>query len=166
MKKEEYIESLVEIINDDLFITAETNRIDEEVSKNCWSISSSQEIIDQLSIEELENVIDRIKENRIAQIAKSDTNVGMIFYLWFDGQANQLRFNLINENHKHLPFKCKVEFEKDISSILYTFLKSSYHNGIPMDELDEILPIEDASEDESAEMNSYVLKVFKEVFSK
>ncbi|NER17539.1 hypothetical protein GWK10_09980 [Spongiivirga citrea] len=61
----------------------------------------------------------------------------MIFYLWFDEQAGQIRFNLINENHSKLPFTSKVEFAENQKIIISDFLESEYLNGIPFSELDE-----------------------------
>ena len=49
-------------------------------------------------------LFERIIENRQQQLDQANTDHGMIFYLWFDELALQLRFNLISDAHERLPF--------------------------------------------------------------
>jgi len=166
MTKEEFIESLDDIVNDEIFITAETDLIDKEVSSNMWRISADDNVVSQLSAEDLMNVTQRIKDNRQEQLSKSAEEVDLIFYMWHDGQASQLRFNLINSNHKNLPFGTKLNLVDSEAAILNEFLKDDNQDGIPSSELKEIkrnengeFPFEDKSE-------PHVLNVYKELISK
>jgi hypothetical protein len=171
MTKAEYIESFEEIVNDELFLTSDVELLDKEILNNCWSISLSQEIANQLTEEELLILLKRIKANRLEQLNKSDLKIDLIFYTWFDEQASQLRFNLINSNHKKLPFGAGVSFVKFENEIIQDFLNSNYHDGFPLDEFEVIY---DGSEDDVSKIDDfsevndleYLVKVYKEVLKK
>jgi len=161
MKKEEYIESLNEIVNDKIYITTEVNNIEEEISINGWGISVNQEMSSQLIIEDIQNVLNKIKENRRRQVESSNLNIGMVFYLWFDEQSSQLKFNLINKNHNQFPFKCQINIVDDSTLIIDSWLRFNYHNGIPIDELSEEtrnLPFKEKNKEDEF----YVLDLYKE----
>lgn len=162
MTKEEYIESLDEIVNDQIFITNQTNLLDEEISKNCWSISAEQVIIDQLSVKDLAEVIKLIKDNRTKQLSECELEIELIFYMWFDEQAAQLRFNLINSNHQELPFGAKVNFVNSEDAIIDEFLSDENHNGIPFSELEEIKKYETGEYLDKQILEPFVLNVYKE----
>ncbi|WP_210190653.1 hypothetical protein [Paenibacillus uliginis] len=73
----------------------------------------------------------------------------MIFYLWFDQLACQIRFNLISVLHKKLPFQCDVEIVEHMDDIILTFLNSPFHDGIP---------IEGYNDNIEEEFKPYILK--------
>ena len=129
MTKKEFIESLEEIVTDKIFITSETDSIDKEVSSNMWRISTDNDVISQLSTQDLLNVIQRIKVNRHGQLTKSAETVDLIFYMWHDVQASQLRFNFINSNHQKLPFGTTINLVEYESIIINEFLSDEYHSG-------------------------------------
>ncbi|WP_204263115.1 hypothetical protein [Spongiivirga citrea] len=126
-----------EVIRDRIFITTATDQLETEIESNCWSLSLSKEQAGFVSTHEFAALLDLIKQNRTEQLNNSDYDVNLIFYLWFDEQAGQIRFNLINENHSKLPFTSKVEFAENQKIIISDFLESEYLNGIPFSELDE-----------------------------
>lgn len=100
-------------------------------------------------MEEFNKFINKIISQRQKQINDSSSNRGMYFYLWFDWIASQLRFNLISDTNEKLPFNCKLQFVEDPLDIINDFINSPFHNGIPIEGID------DKSEEEPA------LKIFK-----
>jgi len=163
MTKEEYIQSLDEIVKDEIFITSETDLLEKEISENFWTISVKQEIANQLNVEELLNVIARIKSNRREQLSKSSIEIDLIFYMWHDDQASQLRFNFINSNHLSLPFGTKVKLIKSESQILSEFLKDNHHDGIGYNELKEIEKNENGEFPLEEKFQTSGLNVYKEL---
>jgi len=161
MTKEIYLNSLEDIIQDDLFITDNIELLNNEISTNCWSISIDQETVVLLTIQDLELFLNRVKENRLIQLKQSKLNIGLIFYLWFDEQSSQLKFNFINSNHKALPFKAKIELVSTSADIIQDFLNSKHHDGIPWDELKDV-------NDESIDdyNDKFIVKVYKELIKK
>jgi len=95
-------------------------------------------------------------------LIKSEAEVDMRYYSWFDEQAGQLRFNFINSNHKNLPFKSEVQLVESESSIIKGFLASNYHDGIAWSELEEVESIENQGEDKT----QYHIKVYMEILRK
>ncbi|AOZ90756.1 hypothetical protein [Paenibacillus crassostreae] len=53
----------------------------------------------------------------------------MIFYLWFDWMASQLRFNLISNVNEHLPFQCEIEILDSMEEIINEFLEWPFLMG-------------------------------------
>ncbi|WP_246277399.1 hypothetical protein [Neobacillus endophyticus] len=77
----------------------------------------------------------------------------MLFYVWFDWQAAQLRFNMVSNYDSKLPFSCEIETTDKLEPIIEEFLSFPYHNGFPVEEISE--------EDEWLEEESnFPLKVF------
>ena len=77
----------------------------------------------------------------------------MLFYVWFDWQAAQLRFNFISDYNSNLLFGCKIETIDNIKPIIEEFLSFHYHDGFQAEEVsDEGEGIE--------EQSSEPLKVF------
>jgi len=166
MTKEEFIESLEDIVTDEIFITSAIDLIDKEVSNNMWRISTDDDVASQLNADDLMNVTKRIKANRQEQLSKSMEEVDLIFYIWHDGQASQLRFNLINSNHKNLPFGAKISLVDSEAVVLNEFLKDDYHDGIPFTELREIKRNENGEFPPDKEVQPVVLNVYKELIKK
>jgi len=73
-----------------------------------WMIAFSDDQCASLTTSDLLGLFERIINNRQQQLDQAPVNHGMIFYLWFDEQAIQLRFNLILDFHEHLPFGCQL----------------------------------------------------------
>jgi len=80
----------------------------------------------------------KVVENRQQQLDQGNSNHGMIFYLWFDEQALQLRFNLISDFHERLPFTCQLNVLPTPGPILDRYLHYPYHEMIPWDALHDV----------------------------
>lgn len=136
MRKEDFLKELDEIIDDRLFIGNSIDDLNDEISQNTWSISMGQELAHEFTTEDLISFFNQVQNNRKEQIVKnSDHN--MIFYVWFDWQSARLRFNLISDFHKNLPFGGKYKIIKNIEPVLNEFLQFPYHDGFPIEETEE-----------------------------
>ncbi|WDH96910.1 hypothetical protein PUW24_22645 [Paenibacillus urinalis] len=152
MNKEQYFKNLEDVITDPIFIGTSIHDLNKEISNNMWAISLEEEIAKELRIEDFLNFFNRLLANREYQVRKANKKQGMIFYLWFDAMASQLRFNLISGDHGQLPFKCELELIDHMVPILEDLLASPYLNG---------LFTEDDSDDTSD--RPYKLKVYKKL---
>ncbi|MCH1910889.1 hypothetical protein L9Z41_15350 [Leptospira noguchii] len=78
----------------------------------------------------------------------------MIFYVWFDEQAAQLRFNCISIEHKIPPFDVEIKLV-ELDEIITDFLNSKYLEGIPLGECSSL-----NCESEKQETIGFILKVY------
>ena len=122
MTKHELFKDIEEIKSDRLLITESVDNVEEEIKHNGWSISISDEIAEECTVDELRKFLNDVKTDRKAQLRKSKMKVGLIYYLWIDEQAGQLRFNFINSNHKKLPFSSMLTFVEREEDILSNYL--------------------------------------------
>lgn len=157
MTKTEFLDSCNDIVSDKLYFGKSTDDINEEISNNMWSFSIPEEIKKEFTIEDLNNLFIKIVDNRKVQVIKKDHS--MKFYLWYDEQAFQLRFNLISAYNDNLPFSCNYVILNDIKQIFKNFLKRE-KNYISWDECKEI----DFNEDESYENVNNILEVYMTTF--
>ena len=126
MKKQEFLNSIKDIIKDKIFITNGLAELDKEISNNCWSISVDEETALNLSANDIEDFLKKVKENRKNQLANSNSTQDLQYYSWYDQQAFQFRFNLININHPNLPFGAKIKTVKKEEEIIKLLL----HNNL------------------------------------
>lgn len=149
MDKDGYFKNLEDIITDPIFIGSSKEDLNEEISHNMWRISLGQELASQINTNEFVDFFNRVIDNRQNQLRSLNGKQGMIFYLWFDWMAIQLRFNLISSIHQKLPFGCELELLDSMEPIIEEFLAYPFLNG---------LPIEGYSD--GSEEKPYVLKVY------
>ena len=92
-------------------------------------------------------------------------DINLIYYLWFDEQAGQLRFNFINSNHDKLPFGCKLVFVDSEKEIIDDFLNSNYLDGIPWSEFKVVdkTKQENVAAVEEENLETFTLKVYKQM---
>lgn len=146
------------ILNGTLYLTDDTDKLSREIAENCFPLPISGENIKEINIADVLTFLAQIKNNRRIQLKNSGLPVTLIYYLWFDEQAGQLRFNFINSNHKKLPFNCPLRKVESELEILKQLQESDYSSGIPLEELNEC-NLEDG-DDESVE---YVLNIYTEM---
>src|SRR5688572_11433527 len=130
MTKTEFFKDIEEIKTDKLFITDSLDDLDEEIRNNCWSISMSYELVSECTVDELRNFLHDVKANRKEQLKQSTNKAGLIYYIWVDEQAGQLRFNFINANHSQLPFDASLTFVDKEEEILSDYLSGQQHTEI------------------------------------
>ncbi|UNK17026.1 hypothetical protein MNQ98_21420 [Paenibacillus sp. N3/727] len=155
--KEFYFKDLEEIITDPILIGSSEDDLNEEIDNNMWRISFDAELKKVLTVNDYKIFFNRVIQNRREQIIGSTSNHGMIFYLWFDQLACQIRFNLISVLHKKLPFQCDVEIVEHMDDIILTFLNSPFHDGIP---------IEGYNDNIEEEFKPYILRVYQTILNK
>jgi hypothetical protein len=122
MTKQEFFKDIEDIKSDKLLITDSVDNLNEEIRNNCWSISINEELSKEISVDELANFLKEVKKDRQQQLRHSNSKVGLIYYIWVDGQAGQLRFNFINSNHDRLPFGSQLTFVAIEKEILTDYL--------------------------------------------
>ncbi|MFC8688881.1 hypothetical protein [Brevibacillus porteri] len=132
MNKDDFLIELEDIVYDSLFIGGHKDDLNKEISSNMWSISLSMQLASQFTVSDFMNFFHKVIENRQEQIFKSNSDHGMLLYVWFDWQASQLRFNLISQIHKRLPFSGKIEILDELEPIINEFIDFPYHDGIPI----------------------------------
>ncbi len=158
MIKDDYLKILQEYIDEPLYITTSTDELDKELDRNYWWINGSADQIKSLSMEEWTDYIHALISNRHNQLVTSKIKIDLIFYSWYDDQAGQLRFNLINSNHQKLPFGAKYE-TVSLNYILEQFLSDPCYGVIPFSELIEVDPTTIESREVNDDVN-HVVKVF------
>lgn len=157
--KQQFFDSLNLLEQLPLFLTENINRLSEEIQANCTQLSIPAGLqIDTLEIIEFLN---KVKLNRQAQLQNSSLKINLIYYLWHDEQAGQLRFNFINAAHQTLPFGCAVSLIKSEEEVVADFLSSNYLQGIPWEELTDISAMPEVAE--VAIEAAFTLKVYQEI---
>lgn len=135
MDKNEFFHSLEEIVVDPLFIGESLQDLAEETTNNTWSISISKELATEILAEDFIFFIQRVMTNRREQIKGSNNRDEMLFYIWFEWQSAQIKFNLISDYDTALPFGCEIEITHKLEPIIEEFLRFPYHDGFPFEEV-------------------------------
>ncbi len=150
----EYLHNLVTF---PLYVGSSPSDVHEEARRNMWSISISQEQAEALTKEDFLTFIEEVLQYKTRQVQDSDTDHGMLFYVWFDEQACQLRGSLVSDFHLRPPFACSLQLVDTPEDIVDNFLSSKYHDGIPSSELQEVTPSEDVPE---RDRTDYILNIY------
>lgn len=156
-EKEEFLRGLDEVVEDRLYVSNAPADIGRECRANLWCISIGGSLADQLTVDELADFLQTVKNNRREQLLAHPNQRPMLFYVWYDGQAGQLRFSLVSETDIGLPFGCKLQPVDAVTRILQLCLESPHLDGIPFEELREV-PLDEPSE----ELEEFVLEIFSE----
>lgn len=142
---------LESVIESELSITGYT---DQETLSNMWAISVDSTINSKITIDQMLNFLDTLLKKRKTQISQLNITYPVVFYMWVDEMALQLRFNIISKLSDKLPFACHIHYITLPDIILKRFLEICYQEEIGWDEFEEI---ENELEDES---DDFVLDVF------
>ncbi|QYR20259.1 hypothetical protein KZ483_20845 [Paenibacillus sp. sptzw28] len=73
MNKEKFLKELDEIVEDKIFIGNNKQNLEEEISRNSWSISISQQLANHFTVEEIRGFFRAVITNRTDQIKKSNS---------------------------------------------------------------------------------------------
>lgn len=114
------LDQLNVILNDLLCLSGKPS---EEIDHNMWCISLEGNLIESITLKQLKGFVDKLLENRKLQLKDNNLSQGAIFYMWFDQQTQQLRFNVITNNAK-LPFECEVQLYATPEFILNNFINT------------------------------------------
>lgn len=146
------------ILDYPIAISCDSRQQNGETLMNMWALSIGPEATKIISIKtDLIVFFSLLLKKRTQQVVQLSVSCPVIFYMWFDEMAAQLRFNIISDFGGVLPFMCKLEFVNSPQVILEKFLASHLREGISWNELEEFED-ELADEDEKP----FVLKVFVE----
>ncbi len=108
-----------------------------EAQANLWTISLTKEMASNLSIRDLCVCVSTFIERKRSE-AKRKNLVPLLFYLWFDEQAGQLRFSITSiADPSRLPFQCAINTDAKLSEIASQVLAGPHLDGIPFEELEE-----------------------------
>jgi hypothetical protein len=167
--KTEFFNYLSSQISEPIYLTDNTGDVNEEIKNNCWFLSTPSDIIAQSTTTDFLEFIQKVKDNYKSQLDNSHLNIDLIFYLWFDEMAGQLRFNFINSNHSRLPFSCKLKYTDTPKEIVDQYMKSKNHEGIPWDELKTVETPEEIAEADRFKKelhDNFVLTVYQDIIKK
>ena len=164
MSKEEYFNQYESYITEKIFLTDKTSQVQNEIYENMLSFTVSKEQRTNLTNTDFINFLSRIKNNIKSQLNVSKTNSDLIYYIWYDEMAGQLRINFINANHSKLPFEAELEFTSNEVEIVNEFLESEYLDEITWNKLSD--DTGDPQKQESTVISDFKLKVYKEIIKK
>ncbi|WP_051556819.1 hypothetical protein [Brevibacillus agri] len=134
MNRDDFLRELEDIVQDPIFIGKNTQDLQNEISANMWSISLGTPLAEQLTAADLKDFFQRVIANRELQIIESKCEHGMLFYVWIDWQAAQLRLNLISQVHGQLPFREEIEIVNELEPLLRDFIHLSHRDGFLIEE--------------------------------
>ncbi len=129
--KTEYFRDLDKLITESIFVGNGIIDFESERRENMLTISISFEIAKECKVSDFLVFFKKLVENRKKQL-EPYFNRRMIFYVWFDEQAAQLRFNCISAEHKIPPFDAEIQLVA-LDEIITDFLNSKYLEGIPLE---------------------------------
>ena len=158
--KNKYFESLSEIEQWPLFLTDSINQLSEEINTNCIYLSIPAGI--QVQLHDLLAFLRKVRLNRQLQLQNSGLAIDLVYYVWHDELAGQLRFNFLNSSHQNLPFGCTVSLVENEAEIVSGFLNSSYLQGIPWDEFATVDDEINCAMDDS-NIATFTCKVYQEI---
>jgi hypothetical protein len=150
------LEQFMRIIDDLLYLSGKQS---EEIYNNMWCITLEGDLVESINLEQLESFINRLIENRKQQLKYIDFQKDAVFYMWFDQQALQLRFNILTGNEKKLPFGCRIQLINSYDSILNNFIRSTKNVAQYAEEI-QFFDKDDTDWDDDEIEEDYQLEVF------
>lgn len=120
-----YVDQISEFITIPLYVGTSADDLEEEIYQNTVYLGASDEDRATLTVDDFERYFNAVIENRRTQLTASPINHGMLFYLWHDDQAGQLRFSLVSDLHEKLPFGAKLNIIHTPRTIIEDFLSGS-----------------------------------------
>lgn len=121
---------------------------------SCSTIDSN--LLESLSQKQFELFVAILVDEEKRQRVKTHKSLSATFYMWFDEQASQLRFNIVSGHVAQLPFGCIVEIVNFVEPIWQKLKDSCFNQGISWSELEFVEDDEDDTEDEQ----EYTLQVY------
>jgi hypothetical protein len=113
-----------EALDDPIVVGSTADDLNREIKANTWWLSVPDDIRATMSRNDVARFLEALMRDRSAQIRRMKATHGMIFYVWFDELAAQLRFSLISDVHERLPFGCSIRLLLSPDTIIDAFLQS------------------------------------------
>jgi hypothetical protein len=154
----------------EIYITDRTNELEIEIYENMIPIGMPEGLANEMETEDILIFLAKLKANRKEQLLKSKIKTNLIYYIWYDAGAGQLRLNFINSNHPKLPFGATLNLKVSERHIVESFIED-VRNMYNFEEHDETI-LEDSTEkidwkkleEEENEWNAnYILPVYSEI---
>lgn len=95
---------------------------DSEIEHNMWCITQAHTAHALITTTEIESFLHKLLNMRQQEIEEKLIKPPIVFYLWFDSMASQLRFNFLSGCHSELPFNCTFRVVVHPREIIATFL--------------------------------------------
>jgi RNA binding exosome subunit len=151
------VDDLQTILEDSFYISDKLVELNKEVPHNMWCITISDDIVLHVSATDFLNFFDALLQKMLRQLQGAGLDTKATFYVWFDKQALQLRFNVISGHAKELSFGCDVRIVASPQDILEDFIKIAQEVACNGDQV-EILDPDGDWDDENEE--PFVLDVY------
>ncbi len=148
---------LQNVLEASIYISGSKSLVEEETDNNMWMLTFSDKLIKKLEIKDLENFLLELLKKRSFQLALIDPKTIATFYLWFDKQALQLRFNLISGENVVLPFSCKLNLLTSPESIFNDLITTIRRVDVEGDVVEFFEPSEDFDD---VPQEEYVLDLY------
>ncbi len=103
--------------------------------ENLWTIAIPKDHA-TIGEDELMEFLREAQRVRLSQATKLRLDP-VVFYVWHDEMAGQLRFSVARGTAEELPFGARVERVADLRQIVRSYLHSEFRHGIPWDQLAE-----------------------------
>lgn len=120
------------IFHDEIKLFGNTNSIQEEIYNNMWIIDIGNKFAKKITLQDLTNFLTNLVQNRSQQIQEKYPDLKATFYIWYDPQSVQLRFNIISGEKIRPPFGCSINILKSPLPILKTFLDNIQKDPHPL----------------------------------
>ena len=168
--KEEFLEIIRPLESAELYVTESIEELKKEIYENMIPIGISENFAGAVDVNDILNFLDRVKLNRKKQLLNSLIKVDLIYYVWYDSRAGQLRFNFISANHSKLPFGAKLNLDISERQIVEAFIEDvwSMYNAEKKEEGDweesaETRDWEKLEEEENEKAANHILSVYSEI---
>lgn len=158
MTKKEFFESIDEMLYAEIFLTDNLDELLNETGINHLSMSIDSETAKNIENYELEDFLKRVIKNRKTQLEKSNKDMDLVFYSWFDELSGRLHFDFINSKHEKLPFNSELNFVDSINIIIEKFIDTDYLDYLEKASWEEL--------EDSLDEDNHALDVYKEIIKK
>lgn len=114
------------ILENDIVITHNLALQEKEISSNMWGISLSDNFSRKLVEIDIVKFVQQLIDLRQEQVNQNIIQPTILFYLWFDELALQLRFNFVSGCADQLPFTCSVKYLDLSNKIINQFVTATW----------------------------------------
>jgi hypothetical protein len=107
------LESWSDVLDDEVHLEGSAEGFEAERRQNMWRLGAPSEQLRQTTPERLAAWVQQLIEDRREKVRRGYRGQRAVFYLWFDAQAGQLRFNVMSDHGQPLPFGAEVRLVDD-----------------------------------------------------
>lgn len=148
------------IIDDEILITHDPSRQQDEIYCNMWCIMLSSDYAQKKPRKDIIAFFDYLINALQKAINAQEIRGPITIYSWYDGQAAQLRYNILSGKVENLPFGCSLNLVDNPDVVVDSFLQNGacgWISAISIDHLSE----EELAQLEEATPENTILTVFR-----